>query len=91
MWKYILRLFGFKKIHYVRKIDGYVTTTEFINTLHSETSHSKYYKQINKRQVKLYKTSFNNNQNYYIKLIENPLDVYESFKFETDFDIYYVF
>lgn len=94
MWKYILRLFGIKKIHYVKHYFNTPTLNEFVerfDALSFDITRGKQYNFVDKNNYDFFKYNYENNIEFKIVEKKNRKLHYNAFKIETNFDIYYVF
>lgn len=97
MWKYILKLFGIKRVRIVSYNDGYPTSNTFIQEYDklyiNNTFNSKLYTEINVRAYNVISFEHNGVTHYYVR----PKDYYknglekQAMRFEDEFYIYYVF
>lgn len=94
MWKYILRWFGIKEIHYVKHYFDSPTLNGFVkefDTLSFDIVHGKEYNFVDKNKYNFFKYNYEDIIEFKIVEKKNVRNHYNAFKIETDFDIYYVF
>lgn len=93
MWKYILRWFGVKKVHYVRLNveSGYPPTLHDCLRIINKEKFYLTYEYINKKNVKILKYTHGDFSNSLINVKFKDCVVSHDFsKIELDFEIYYV-